>query len=175
MAPLSVAGICQCSPGTKWQLRSSWAQQKTWFWECTGISGMAVHRSCMCRGLLTWSCTCSTAELPVCNTNNPVIGTAAALQPVNAPSHTAHPPQIVSEHLSGTLSKRTGKWNHRNHAKSLEYWIYSLLLALNESSNHSGFWTPSLPPRMQKINQYFLIHKAISHLIKSKLDSWSNL
>lgn len=170
MAPPSAAG-------TKWQLRSSWVQQRLWIWECTGtgVSGMAVHRSCTCRGLHTWSCTCSSAELPACGTNNAVIATAAALWPINAPSHTAHPPRIASEHLSETLSKRTGKGNHRSHAKSLEYWIYSLLPALNESSNHNGFWTPSLPTRMQKIKQYFLIHKAISHLIKSKLDSWSNL
>lgn len=157
MAPPSAAGI-------KRQLRSSWVPQRLWIWECTGtgVSGMAVHRSCACRGLHTWSCTCSSAELPACGTNNAVIGTAAALWPINAPSHTAHPPQIASEHLSETLSKRTGKGNHRSHAKSLEYWIYSLLPALNESSNHNGFWTPSLPTRMQKIKQYFLIHKALN-------------
>lgn len=69
---------------------------------------------------LGWSCTgpahagtftpeAAPAELPAWSTNKAAFGTAAALGPVNAPSHIAHPPQIVSEQLSETLSKRTAK------------------------------------------------------------------
>lgn len=172
MAPLGAAGTARAllaplSPAPGGALGDA---QVCLGWPCT-------HPECTCtppaRPLHTHSC--RTAELPVCSTNTTVFGTAAALGPWNAPSHTAHPAQIVSEHLSETLSKSAGKRNHRSHAKSLEYWIYSLLPALNESSNHNGFWTPSLSTRMQKIKQFLLIHKAISHLIKSKLDSWSNL
>lgn len=115
---------------------------------CLGPSRI---RYCVFRGLYTSSCTCSV--LLSCQSVTriaAVIGIAAGFWPIKTLPHTARPPRIAAEHLSETLSERTGKGNRRSHATNPEYGIYSLLPALTESSDRTSRWTPSLPIRMQK-------------------------